>query len=224
MLGQKHGESFEAGHQIRIGHCIARFVLYLDVNQAEIRFLFTFVKFVAVLQKAEPPRFVAHHRAKRRLGGLKGQAAHALQAEENNRELPLVLLTQGFFPGDLQTAKQALVGADLKEALQHAHIQGLAKAPGPGKEVHLSPVVQKLRDKSGLINIIEVIGAYLFKAVNADGKFFLHLVHAPFPPAGSCISFQIHFTMKRTGRQALKQKLYTLLPWQVRPLRDTFHF
>ena len=186
MFGKKHGEGFEAGRQGLVRHGKDAALTCSSLDQLFVERFFLGRQLIAVLQKAKPPRLVAHHRAQRRFGGLEGQAVHAFQAEEKDRELALVLLAQLLFMSDLQPVEEGTVAADLKEALQHAHVQGLAKAPGPGEEVHLSPVVQEFRDKPGFVDIIEITGAYLFKPVDADGKLLLHFVPAPFPPAGSC--------------------------------------
>src|SRR5699024_2778919 len=87
------------------------------------------------------------------------------------------------------------------KALQHTHVQSLAKAPGAGEKVHFTPVPQKVCNKSCLVDIIEVIGPQFFKTVDANGELLPHLVHAPFSPVRSRIYFQDHFTMKPPGSQ-----------------------
>ena len=146
--------------------------------QRPIKFFFVHIQLVALQQKAKAAGFASNQAAHSRSRRLKGQAVYAFQAEEDHRELSLVLFAQIFFLRDFEAVKQGLVRADLKETLQHAHVQRFAEAAGTGKEIHFAPVAQKFADESRLINIIEVVVPYLFKAVDADRKF-LHPSHSP---------------------------------------------
>ena len=125
--------------------------------QRPIKFFFVHIQLVALQQKAKAAGFASNQAAHSRSCGLKGQAVYAFQAEEDHRELPLVLLAQLFFLCDFQAVEQGLVCANLKKALQHAHVQRLAEAAGAGKEVHLAPVLQKLGNKRRFINVVEVL-------------------------------------------------------------------
>src|SRR5699024_2506577 len=134
-------------------------------------------------------------------GRFKGQAVHAFQADKDHRELPLVFRAQLLVFCNFQTVKQAFVRADLKKALQHTHVQSLAKAPGAGEKVHFTPVPQKVCNKSCLVDIIEVIGPQFFKTINANGELLPHLVHAPFYLSEAAYIFK------------------TTLPWSCRAVK-----
>ena len=68
--------------------------------------------------------------------------------------------------------KQRLIAADFKKTFQHAHIKGLSKAPGTGKQIHLPPVLQQFRYEHGFIYIIEILSKKFLKVFNSNRKFF----------------------------------------------------
>ena len=208
MSGKKPGKSLQTGRHHLVRHRISLFPFCIHPNQLTVGILLLTGKPVAVLQELKSHGFLADHRPQRRSRRLKIRSVHTFQADRDHREPVHVLFAQLLLLHDLQAVEQPFLPADLKEAFQHAHVQGLSKTPRTGKQVHFAPVLQKFRDEHGFIHVIKIICDELVKPINPDRKFFaLHLPRSPFrrprresgrfpPPA--CF----HLTMDPSGRQA----------------------
>ena len=73
------------------------------------------------------------------IGVLKRQPIHALERNEDHRELSHVLLAQRRLLRDRQAVEQRPVRPDLEKALEHAHVQRLAEAPRAREKIDLCP-------------------------------------------------------------------------------------
>lgn len=73
------------------------------------------------------------------------------------------LIAELFVLRNIKAIKQRPVCSDLEKVAEHTHIQSLPKAPGPGKEIHLSPVFEKLLDQLRFINIVKTKSADFLK-------------------------------------------------------------
>ena len=85
------------------------------MDQRFIAFPVFFGQLIAIPQELKARGFSADHRAQRRRCGCKGQAVHALQADKDHRELPMIFRAQLFVFCDFQAVKQTLVRPNLEE-------------------------------------------------------------------------------------------------------------
>ena len=164
---QQRRERFEAVEDV-----ILRILLPQDPLQ---RLLIALGDPLAFKQRLHARNFGTYEQPQHAIGVLKRQPIHALERKEDHRELSHVLLAQRRFLRDRQTVEQRPVRPDLEKALEHAHVQRLAKPPRTGKQIYLSPVVQQVADQARLVDIIKPFFSQLLKAVDAHRQF--HIVH-----------------------------------------------
>jgi hypothetical protein len=66
----------------------------------------------------------------------------------------------------------AAIHIDVEEAANHAHIECLPEAPGPGDEADFCPRIKKIPYHEGLIGIPIASTNHFIKEFYSDGEFF----------------------------------------------------
>ena len=156
-----------------VQHVFPRVLL---AQKALERLLIRFVHGRAFQQKAQPRHLPAQGAAQRVISAFEIWAVHALEREGNHGALAQVFLAQILFPGDGQAVEKRGIRADLKEAFEHAHVEGLAKAARAGEEVHLAPIPEQIADQARFIDIVKIFPADFRKVLDAHRQLFvLHL-------------------------------------------------
>ena len=66
--------------------------------------------------------------------------------KKNDWILSLMLRAQGSIFSNIKPIEKRWIRTNLKKALQHAHVQRLAKAPRTREEVHFSPILEQVNN------------------------------------------------------------------------------
>ncbi len=96
-------------------------------------------------------------------GSLESITHDLLERKKDSRVLILPFGAQLFILRNSQPLeKRPAVAADVEEAVEHTHVQGLAEAAGAGEQSYLILLVADYRrNKPRLVDVVELLLAYL---------------------------------------------------------------
>ncbi len=154
-------------------------------------FSFLFAQTSAVRQKGILPVQFFQYLEHSDSGACKGRFLNIRKTQKNHRISPLKPTVFFLFPDGQSLKNLSLIPVFHREkALQHVHIQGLAKSAGTGNQRHIVSVFPPLPDKICFINIKAVFHYQLLKTLNPypyDSR------HGNYPPYSKTLINSIRF-------------------------------
>lgn len=116
-------------------------------------------------------KFLGDKLLQRLVGLLPGGIFYILEGEKNDRICSLVPTVGRSTEPDflIFEINGGVLARFFEEGTEHVHVQGLAEAARAGKQRHLGPLIQKVLDQQGFVNIV-IIAAGLPVIGHADGQ------------------------------------------------------